>query len=395
MSATRTAPGLPEIEQARARLEGVARVTPVFRSETLSRLAGRDVHLKAENLQRTGSFKIRGAYNMISTLGPERRRAGVVAASAGNHGQAVAWAAREVGTTARIFMPQDAPMAKVDATRSYGAEVELTGHALEEALAAAHAYVDATGATLVHPFEEPLVIAGQGTIGLELAVQLEDLDTVVIPIGGGGLASGIALALRAVRPGLRIVGVQAAGTRPGGSGFTIADGIAVKAPGELTGGILETVLDDVVAVGDEEIAEAIVLLLERTKLVVEGAGAVGIAALLAGRVGGAGPIVPVLSGGNVDASLLIGVMRRGLAVAGRYLVVRTRVQDRPGELAKLLGLLAVERVNVVEVAHQRESAWVPVGETGVELTLLTRNPAHCEQLVAQMRDWGYPVDRLD
>jgi threonine dehydratase len=292
-------------------------------------------------------------------------------------------------------MPQDAPMAKVDATRSYGAEVELTGHALEEALAAAHAYVDATGATLVHPFEEPLVIAGQGTIGLELAVQLEDLDTVVIPIGGGGLASGIALALRAVRPGLRIVGVQAAGTRPGGSGFTIADGIAVKAPGELTGGILETVLDDVVAVGDEEIAEAIVLLLERTKLVVEGAGAVGIAALLAGRVGGAGPIVPVLSGGNVDASLLIGVMRRGLAVAGRYLVVRTRVQDRPGELAKLLGLLAVERVNVVEVAHQRESAWVPVGETGVELTLLTRNPAHCEQLVAQMRDWGYPVDRLD
>jgi threonine dehydratase len=395
MSATPTAPGLPEIEQARARLEGVARVTPVFRSETLSRLAGRDVHLKAENLQRTGSFKIRGAYNMISTLGPERRRAGVVAASAGNHGQAVAWAAREVGTTARIFMPQDAPMAKVDATRSYGAEVELTGHALEEALAAAHAYVDATGATLVHPFEEPLVIAGQGTIGLELAVQLEDLDTVVIPIGGGGLASGIALALRAVRPGLRIVGVQAAGTRPGGSGFTIADGIAVKAPGELTGGILETVLDDVVAVGDEEIAEAIVLLLERTKLVVEGAGAVGIAALLAGRVGGAGPIVPVLSGGNVDASLLIGVMRRGLAVAGRYLVVRTRVQDRPGELAKLLGLLAVERVNVVEVAHQRESAWVPVGETGVELTLLTRNPAHCEQLVAQMRDWGYPVDRLD
>jgi threonine dehydratase len=395
MSATRTAPGLPEIEQARARLEGVARVTPVFRSETLSRLAGREVHLKTENLQRTGSFKIRGAYNMISTLEPDRRRAGVVAASAGNHGQAVAWAAREVGTTARIFMPQDAPMAKVDATRSYGAEVELTGQALEEALAAARAYVDASGATFVHPFEEPLVIAGQGTIGLELAAQLDDVETVVIPIGGGGLASGIALALRALRPGLRIVGVQAAGTRPGGSGFTIADGIAVKAPGELTGGILERLLDDVVAVGDEEIAEAIVLLLERTKLVVEGAGAVGIAALLAGRVGGSGPVAPVLSGGNVDASLLIGVMRRGLAVAGRYLVVRTRVPDRPGELAKLLGLLAVERVNVVEVAHQRESAWVPVGETGVELTLLTRNTAHCEQLVAQMREWGYPVDRFD
>ncbi len=395
MSATRTAPGLPEIERARARLEGVARVTPVFRSETLSRLAGREVHLKAENLQRTGSFKIRGAYNMISTLQPERRRAGVVAASAGNHGQAVAWAAREVGATARIFMPQDAPMAKVDATRSYGAEVELTGPALEEALEAARAYVAATGATLVHPFEDPLVIAGQGTIGLELAEQLEDVKTVVIPVGGGGLASGIALALRALRPGVRIVGVQAAGTRPGGAGFTIADGIAVKAPGELTSGILDRVLDDVVAVGDEEIAEAIVLLLERTKLVVEGAGAVGIAALLAGAVGGEGSVVPVLSGGNIDASLLIGVMRRGLAVGGRYLVVRTRVPDRPGELAKLLGLLAVERVNVVEVAHQRESAWVPVGETGVELTLLTRNPAHCEQLIGQMREWGYPVDRLD
>jgi threonine dehydratase len=395
MSATRTAPGLPEIEQARARLDGVARVTPVFRSETFSRLAGREVHLKAENLQRTGSFKIRGAYNTISTLDPERRRAGVVAASAGNHGQAVAWAAREVGASARIFMPQDAPMAKVDATRSYGAEVELGGPALEEALEAAHAYVATSGATLVHPYEEPLVIAGQGTIGLELAEQLEDVETVVIPIGGGGLASGIALALRAVRPGLRLVGVQAAGTRPGGSGFTIADGIAVKAPGELTSSILDRVLDDLVAVGDEEIAEAMVLVLERTKLVVEGAGAVGIAALLDGKLGGSGPVAIVLSGGNIDASLLIGVMRRGLAVAGRYLVVRTRVADRPGELAKLLALLAAERVNIVEVEHQRESAWVPVGETGVELTLLTRNPAHCEQLVAQMREWGYPVDRLD
>jgi threonine dehydratase len=395
MTTTRTAPGLPEIEQARGRLEGVARVTPVFRTETFSRLAGREVHLKAENLQRTGSFKIRGAYNTISTLPPERQRAGVVAASAGNHGQAVAWAAREVGASARIFMPEDAPMAKVDATRSYGADVELAGSGLEEALDAAHAYVATNGATLVHPYEEPLVIAGQGTIGLELAEQLDAVGTVVIPVGGGGLASGIALALRAVRPGLRLVGVQAAGTRPGGVGFTIADGIAVKAPGELTSSILDRVLDDVVAVGDEEIAEAMVLVLERTKLVVEGAGAVGVAALLDGTVGGSGPVAIVLSGGNIDASLLIGVMRRGLAVAGRYLVVRTRVPDRPGQLARLLALLAAERVNIVEVEHQRESAWVPVGETGVELTLLTRNPAHCDQLVGQMRDWGYPVDRLD
>ncbi len=395
MNATRTAPGLPEIERARVRLEGAARVTPVYRSDTLARLVGREVQLKAENLQRTGSFKIRGAYNMVSTLSAELRAAGVAAASAGNHGQAVAWAARQVGAAARIFMPQDAPMAKVDATRSYGAEVELTGPALEEALEAAQAYVAATGAVFVHPFEDSLVIAGQGTIGLELAEQLDELGTVVIPIGGGGLASGIALALRALRPQPRIVGVQAAGTLPGGPGFTIADGIAVKTPGELTSEILDRLLDDVVAVSDEEIAEAIVLLLERTKLLVEGAGAVGLAALLAGRVGGSGPATLVLSGGNIDATLLIQVMRRGLAVGGRYLVLRTRVPDRPGELAKLLGLLAAERVNIVEVEHQREAAGVPIGETGVELTLLTRDPSHCEQLLEQMREWGYPVERLD
>jgi threonine dehydratase len=390
-----TAPGLPEIEQARERLEGVARVTPVYRSETFSRLARRDVLLKAENLQRTGSFKVRGAYNVMATLPAESRAAGVVAASAGNHGQAVAWAAREVGARARIYMPQDAPMAKVDATRNYGAEIELTGPALEDALEAARAYVEASGATFVHPFEDPRVIAGQGTIGLELADQVADAETVVIPIGGGGLASGIALALRALRPGLRIVGVQAAGTLPGGSGFTIADGIAVKQPGALTSSILDRVLDDVVSVDDEQIAEAIVLLLERTKLVVEGAGAVGVAALLSGTVTGSGPAVVVVSGGNIDASLMVQVMRRGLAVGGRYLVVRTRVPDRPGELARLLGLLAAERVNVVEVEHQREAAGVPVGETGVELTLLTRDPAHCDQLTAQMREWGYPVERLD
>ena len=373
----------------------MARVTPVYRSETLSRLSGREVHLKAENLQRTGSFKIRGAYNTISTLEPARRAAGVVAASAGNHGQAVAWAAREVGTAARIFMPQDAPMAKVEATRSYGADIELVGTTLEEALEVARSYVVETGVTLVHPFEEPMVIAGQGTIGLELAEQLDDVETVVIPVGGGGLASGISLALRAVRPEVRIVGVQAEGTLPGGAGRTIADGIAVKAPGELTTSILDRVLDDMVAVGDEEIAEAIVLLLERTKLVVEGAGAVGVAALLAGKVGGSGSVGLLLSGGNIDASVLIGVMRRGLAVGGRFLNVRTRVPDRPGELAKLLGMLAAERVNVVDVAHQRESAWVPVGETGIELTLLTRDSRHCEQLLAQMREWGYPADRID
>ena len=387
-------PTLADIQAARARLEGVARETPVYRSETLSSACGRDVHLKAENLQRTGSFKIRGAYNRISMLGEAERRAGVVAASAGNHGQAVAWAAREVGAKATIFMPQDSPMLKVDATRHYGAEVVLTGPAIEEALEEALAYVAESGATFVHPFEDPLVIAGQGTIGLELVDQVRDLETVVIPIGGGGLASGIALALRESKPGLRIVGVQAAGTLPGGPGFTIADGSAVKKPGELTMAILERMLDDMVSVTDEEISEAIVLLLERTKLVVEGAGAVGVAALLHDKVGGSGTTVPVLSGGNIDATLLISVMRHGLASAGRFLVVRTRVADRPGHLAKLLTLLAEERVNVVEVEHQRETPDMSVAETGVELTLLTRDPAHCEEVLALLSEWGYPAVRL-
>ena len=390
-----TAPGLPEIERAREGLAGVARVTPVFSSETLSRLTGRSVRLKAENLQRTGSFKIRGAYTKLASLEPDRLAAGVVAASAGNHGQAVAWAARELGAPARIFMPQDSPMAKVDATRSYGAEVELTGSFFEETLAQAQTYIEGSGGTFVHPYEDTFVMSGQGTIGLELAEQVDDLGTVVLPIGGGGLASGISLALRAVRPGLRLVGVQAAGTRPGGSGHSIADGIAVKEPGDLTMGILGETLDDIVMVEDEQIAEAIVLLAERTKLVVEGAGAASVAAVLGDLVGGSGPVLALLSGGNIDASLMVQVMRRGLALHGRYLVLRTRVPDRPGELAKLLDLLAAERVNVVEVEHQREAAGIPVGDTGVELTLLTRDPEHCEQLVGQMREWGYPVERLD
>jgi threonine dehydratase len=393
--ATTTAPGLPEIERARDRLEGVARVTPVFPSETLSRLAGRPVHLKAENLQRTGSFKIRGAYTKLSNLSSEELAAGVVAASAGNHGQAVAWAARELGAHAHVFMPFYSPMAKLDATRSYGAEVEQVGAVWAETLEAASAYVERTGATLVHPYEDTFVIAGQGSIGLEIAEQVDELETVVIPIGGGGLASGISLALRAVRPGLRIVGVRAAGTMPGGSGHSIADGIAVKDPGELTMSILDGTLDDIVAVSDEQIAEAIVLLAERTKLVVEGAGAAAVAAVLGGLAGGSGPVLPLLSGGNIDASLMVQVMRRGLAISGRYLVLRTRVVDRPGELAKLLELLAAERVNVVEVEHQREAAGVPVGYTGIELTLLTRDAEHCEQLLEQMRGWGYPVERLD
>ena len=380
---------LPDLERARERLARIARVTPVYGSETFSRLAGRDVHLKAENLQRTGSFKIRGAVNKLASLDDAERAAGVVAASAGNHAQAVAWAAREAGVRATIFVPQDAPMAKVEATKSYGAEVEMVGAALEEAVTAALERVAATGATFVHPYEDELVVAGQGTIGLELAEQLPEADTVVVPIGGGGLAAGIALALRAVRPEVRVVGVRAAP-----DGFAIADGIAVKQPGELTGPLLDELLDDVVEVSGEDIAQAIVLLLERTKLVVEGAGAVGIAALLDGRVGGTGPVAVVLSGGNIDASTLVTVMRYGLTTAGRHLVIRTSVPDRPGELLKLLELVAQERVNVLTVEHRREGVDIPVGATGIDLTLLARDEEHAEALLEEVRGWGYEVERL-
>jgi threonine dehydratase len=386
---TKTAPGLSEIQEARARLEGHARVTPVYGTETLSKRLGREVSLKAENLQRTGSFKIRGAVSKIATLSDKERRVGVVAASAGNHGQAVAWAAREEGVKATVFMPQDAPMAKVEPTKTYGANAELTGTCFEDALAAALEHVHKTGATFVHPYEDELVIAGQGTIGLELAEQVPQADTVVIPVGGGGLASGISLALRALKPGIRIVGVQA-----GLDGPTIADGIAVKQVGETTGAILDDVLDDLISVTDDEICEAIVLLLERTKLVVEGAGAVGVAALLSGKAGGEGPAVALLSGGNIDPTVLISVMRHGLTTAGRYLVVRSRVQDRPGELLKLLKLVAQERGNVVSVEHHREGMDVPVYESEIELTLQMRDEHHCAVLLETLRSLGYTVERL-
>ena len=395
---TAQAPTLADIEAARARIDGIARVTPVYPSETLSRLAGRTVQLKAENLQRTGAFKIRGAVNTIASLSPEERATGVVAASAGNHGQAVAWAAREAGIEATVFMPQDSPMAKVDATRNYGARVELVGSGFDESLAAAQAHVESAGATFIHAFEDERVIAGQGTIGLELVEQLRDLGTVVLPIGGGGVASGIALALRALRPDVRLVGVQAENMSPFAGGtehrYTIAEGIAVKQPGTLTSSILRELLDDVVTVTDDQISHAIVLLLERTKLLVEGAGAAPVAAVLAGKVGGEDEATLLLSGGNIDPTLLIQVMRHGLTQAGRFLVVRTRLGDRPGELIKLLQLVAEERANVVSVEHHREGMRLPIGQTEVELTLAMRDDAHCDELRATLDERGFPVERL-
>ncbi len=373
-------------------------MTPVLTSETIGGFAGRPIVLKAENLQRTGSFKIRGAVAKIAGLSDEERAGGVVAASAGNHGQAVAWAAREAGIPATIFVPEFAPMAKVDAARGYGAEVVMTGLDYDEADKESRARAE-QGATLIHAFEDPKVIAGQGTLGLELAEQLPaDTEVAVLPVGGGGLASGIAIALRELRPELRLVGVQAEACAPlaGGTvgGHTIADGIAVKHPGELTTAILAEKLDEIVTVTDAEIAHAIVLLLERAKLVVEGAGAASLAALLAGKVEGSGRAAALLSGGNVDASVLIEIARYSLSRAGRFLVVRTQVPDRPGALAKLLTQIAGERVNLIAVQHQREGLDATLGVTGVELTLQTRDEEHCNEVLARLVEWGYDAERL-
>jgi threonine dehydratase len=395
--AIRTAPTLADIEAARRRVDGLVRTTPVFSSDTIGRRVGRPVFLKAENLQRTGSFKVRGALNKIATLSAEERAAGVVASSAGNHGQAVAWAAREAGIGATVFMPQETPMAKVEATRSYGAEVVLGGEVWDDAHTRALERVEA-GATLVHPFDDENVIAGQGTVGFEIAEQVSELETVVVAIGGGGLAAGLALALGELRPDVRIVGVQSeafatfAGSEP--TGHTIAEGMAAKKPGELTRAILRDRLDELVLVSDDEIAEAIVVLLERAKLVAEGAGAAPVAALLAGKVKGDGPVCALLSGGNIDPTLLIQVARHALTRSGRFLVIRTRLADRPGELAKLLTLIAGERVNVVAVEHHREGMDLPFAEAELELTLATKHEEHCGEVLARMSEWGYVVERM-
>jgi threonine dehydratase len=392
-------PGIADIRAARLRLAGVARETPVYPSETLSRLTGRPVVLKAENLQRTGAFKIRGAYNTIAQLSEEERAAGVVTASAGNHGQAVAWAAREAGIAATIFVPEAAPMAKVEAARGYGAAVQLAGEGFDEAADAALQHVERSGATFLHAFEDPRVIAGQGTLGLELAEQLPlGPGTVVIPVGGGGLAAGIALALRELRPELRLVGVQSAACAPFAGrepvGATIADGIAVKRPGELTGEILRELLDGIVVVEDDEISQAIVLLLERSKIVAEGAGAAPVAALLAGRVGGEGPACAVVAGGNIDATTLVSVVRYGLTVSGRYLVIKILIPDRPGQLACIVGVLAEKGANVIAIAHHREGRNIGVLETEAELTLETRDEEHSQTVIHALVASGFTVERL-
>ena len=392
-------PGIAELEAARERLAGTARTTPLYESESIGRLAGRPVLLKAENLQRTGAFKIRGAFNTIAQLSDEERGAGVVTASAGNHGQAVAWAARRVGIPATIVVPETAPLSKIEAARSYGARVELAGEDYDEALAAARELERTAGATFVHAFDDARVIAGQGTLGLELVEQLPPGPaTVVVPVGGGGLVSGIAIAFAALRSEVRVVGVQAAACAPLAgrepTGATIADGIAVKQPGELTRPIVDELVHELVVVDDEEISQALVLLLERAKLVVEGAGAAPVAALVAGRVGGDGPACAVLAGGNVDATTLNSVIRHGLTSSGRHLVVSLSIPDRPGQLARIVGLIAEQRANVLAIEHHREGRRLGVLETEAELTLETRGEEHSQVVIRCLAEAGYTVRRL-
>jgi threonine dehydratase len=381
---------------------GIVRETPVLSSQTLSERAGTTVVLKAENLQRTGSFKLRGALAKIASLG-DACADGVVTASAGNHAQAVAYAARARSVPCEVFMPEAAPIAKVEAATELGATVRLIGATVDESLAAAQQRAAEGALAFVHPFDDREVIAGQGGLGIELLAQVPDLARVVVPVGGGGLVSGVAIALKSQLPHVEVIGVQVdtcapfpASLQAGGpvaveSALTIADGIAVKRPGELTLALIKEWVDEIVVVGEDEVAEAMVFLLERAKLVVEGAGAVGVAALLARRLasGGNAPTVAILSGGNVDAGLLADVARRHETQAGRRLVLLARLPDRPGALALLLSLVASRGANLLDVQHIREGIDLHVRESAVQLVLETRSLAHAEEVTEAVREAGY------
>jgi len=396
---------LDDVRGAQKMLSGVARVTAMEGSRHLSQLVGAPVHLKCENLQRTGSFKLRGAYVRIAGLLPEERAAGVVAASAGNHAQGVALASTLLGVRATVFMPKGAPLPKISATREYGAEVRLHGQVVDETLAAAQEYAAETGAVFIHPFDHPDVIAGQGTVGLELLEQCPEVRTVVAGIGGGGLTAGIAVAVKALRPDVRIVGVQAAGAAAYPPSLaaghpvsiehpvpvTMADGIKVGRPGDVPFRIIADLVDEVRTVTEDELSTALLLCLERAKLVVEPAGASPVAALLSDPAAFEGPVVAVLSGGNVDPLLLQRVLRHGMAAQGRYLAVRLRLTDRPGALASLLGALSVVDANVLDVSHVRTDPRLGLTEAEVELHLETKGPEHCAEVGRALREAGYTV----
>ncbi|MGW3422495.1 threonine ammonia-lyase [Streptomyces phaeochromogenes] len=404
----RTADSLPlvtldDVRGAQKMLAGVARMTAMEGSRYLSRLVGAPVHFKCENLQRTGSFKLRGAYVRIAGLSPEERAAGVVAASAGNHAQGVALASSLLGVRSTVFMPKGAPLPKVAATRHYGAEVRAHGTVVDETLAAAQEYAAETGAVFIHPFDHPDIIAGQGTVGLEILEQCPEVRTIVVGIGGGGLAAGIAVAVKALRPDVRIVGVQAAGAaayppslaagRPLSieNPATMADGIKVGRPGDVPFGIIGDLVDEVRTVSENDLSSALLLCLERAKLVVEPAGASPVAALLSEPEAFEGPVVALLSGGNVDPLLMQRILRHGMAAGGRYLAVTLRLTDRPGALATLLGVLSVVDANVLDVSHVRTDPRLGLTEVEVELHLETKGPEHRAEVNSALRKAGYTI----
>ncbi|MFZ4267145.1 threonine ammonia-lyase [Streptomyces arboris] len=394
---------LDDVRGAQKMLSGVARVTALEGSRHLTELVGAPVHLKCENLQRTGSFKLRGAYVRISGLTPVERAAGVVAASAGNHAQGVALASSLLGVRSTVFMPVGAPLPKVAATQEYGAEVRLHGQVVDETLAAAQEYAERTGAVFIHPFDHPDIIAGQGTVGLEILEQCPEVRTIVVGLGGGGLAAGIAVAVKALRPDIRIVGVQAEGAAAYPPSLaaghpvsldnpvTMADGIKVGRPGDVPFAVIEELVDEVRTVTENELSSALLLCLERAKLVVEPAGASPVAALLSDPKAFRGPVVAVLSGGNVDPLLMQRVLRHGMSAAGRYLSLRLRLTDRPGALATLLAALTVADANVLDIGHVRTDPRLGLTEVEVDLHLETKGPRHCEEVEAALRAEGYRV----
>ena len=398
-------PSLAEIRAARVRVAAVVATTPMEDSRFLSETLGHPVHLKAENLQRTGSYKIRGAYNLLAQLSDADKARGVVAASAGNHAQGVALAARELGIAATIFMPLGVALPKLQATRGYGADVVLHGAIVDETLRAAAEFAQRTGAVLIPPFDHPEIVAGQGTLALEILDQVPDVANVVVPIGGGGLISGIATVFAQLAPEMgrtvRVIGVQAENSAAyppsleAGAPLTIAtlptiaDGIAVGRPGTLNFEIIRRTVDEVVTIEDDETAKAIVVLLERAKLVVEPAGAVGVAALLAGKLDLVGPTVVILSGGNIDPMIMERIISRGLGASARYLIVSIPLPDRPGQLARIAEIIAEANANVVEVLHTRHGSGLQISEVEIVIHMETRGAEHAELVLQHLRDEGY------
>ena len=393
---------LQDVQRARHAIAHLALRTPVLPARSLGELAGCELLLKAENLQRAGSFKVRGAANKIAALTLDQKERGVIAASAGNHAQGVALAAANLGIPCTVVMPTGASLPKVEATRNYGATVLLQGDDFDQSQRYARRIMREHALTFIHAFDDPAIVAGQGTIGLEVLEQVEHLDTIVVPVGGGGLISGIGLAIKESAPGIRVIGVQAEAATAVVESYkanqrvaakkraTVADGIAVGTPGRITLPLVSRYVDDMVVVQEDEITQAMLLLLERGKLLVEGAGAVGLAAVLAGRIEVIGrKVAVVLSGGNVDTHLLARVMEHGLAHVGRYLVVRIMVEDRPGQLSRLLNIVASTEVNVLDIVHLRHAPSVPLGKVDIQLTLETRNYAHAEEVRERLRNAGY------